>query len=147
MTTKKVFKTTLIWRHGKTGVVHVEGRPEMGVATPPEFDGPEGYWSPEDMFLASVNSCIMTTFLYFAERFAVSFESYESGVSGEVELLGGKFAFTKIVVTPRIAIADESGMQKVQDAMSRSERYCLVSASVKTPIDVETQIVVGRNPK
>ncbi|MFT7033787.1 MAG: organic hydroperoxide reductase OsmC/OhrA [Cyclobacteriaceae bacterium] len=38
------------------------------VATPPKFPkGIPGIWSPEHLFTASVNSCLMTTFLAIAE--------------------------------------------------------------------------------
>lgn len=36
--------------------------PSLYVASPPEFGGPEGVWSPEHLFVASVAACMMTTF-------------------------------------------------------------------------------------
>lgn len=144
---KHAFESSIIWRGGKAGVVKMSGRPDVEFATPPDFGGPGGYWSPEDLFLASVNSCILTTFTYFAERFGILFEGYESGIKGEVELVGGKFAFTKITVTPRVYIADGAQTPKVQDALAKSEKYCLISASIKTPITVTPQIVAGHNER
>lgn len=39
------------------------------VATPPAFPkGIAGIWSPEHLFTASVNSCLMMTFLSIAEN-------------------------------------------------------------------------------
>jgi organic hydroperoxide reductase OsmC/OhrA len=145
MANKQTFKSRLAWRQGKIGATQIGGRPDIEIATPPEFDGPNGYWSPEDMFLASINACLMTTFLYFAERSGISFENYESGIRGDVELVDGKFSFTKITVTPHVTIADESIRQKVEGALNRSKKYCLISASIKTPITVESDIVVGSN--
>lgn len=147
MANKQTFENRVVWRRGKTGVTQLDGRPDIEMATPPEFDGPDGYWSPEDMFLASINACLMTTFLYFAERSGISFESYESGIRGDVELVDGKFAFTSITATPRVTIADESMRQKVEVTLNRSKKYCLISASVKTPITVESDIVAGSNPR
>lgn len=143
MANKQTFENRLAWRQGKTGAAQIDGRPDIEIATPPEFDGPRGYWSPEDLFLASINSCLMTTFLYFTERSGISFESYESGIRGDVELVDGKYAFTSITATPRVTIPDESARQKVKRTLNMSKKYCLISASVKTPISVEADIVVG----
>jgi organic hydroperoxide reductase OsmC/OhrA len=142
MVNKQTFENRVAWRQGKTGVTQIGGRPDIEIATPPGFDGPDGYWSPEDMFLASINACLMTTFLYFAERSGISFESYESGIRGDVELVDGKFVFTRITVTPQVIIADESIRQKVGVTLNRSKKYCLISASVKTPITVDSNIVL-----
>ena len=38
------------------------GLPTLEFAAPPEFGGPGGIWSPEHLFVASVSSCLMTTF-------------------------------------------------------------------------------------
>lgn len=87
----------------------------------------------------------MTTFLYFAERSGIAFESYTSNIWGDVELVDGKFAFTRITVTPQVTITDETIRQKVEGALNRSKNYCLIFASVKTPITVEPDIVVASN--
>lgn len=44
------------------------GKPEIQVWASPEFKRHEGNWSPEDLLVASVEVCTMTTFLAFAER-------------------------------------------------------------------------------
>jgi organic hydroperoxide reductase OsmC/OhrA len=40
----------------------------------PEFKGPEGIWSPEELLVGSVNACVMNTFLAYADaaRLAVA---------------------------------------------------------------------------
>ncbi|MBP2678710.1 MAG: putative Peroxiredoxin OsmC, partial [Deltaproteobacteria bacterium] len=70
------------WTGEKKGSMTVSGKPPVEVATPPEFKGHEGIWSPEDLYVASVNACIMTTFLAFAGRAGLAFEEYESEAEG-----------------------------------------------------------------
>jgi peroxiredoxin-like protein len=144
--TKKVFQNTLDWRHGKRAFVKVEGRPDVEISTPPEFNGPEGYWSPEDMFLASINSCIMTTFLYFVDRLGFSFNGYTSSIQGDIDFVGGMFTFTKIVVRPRITVPGEMEKEKAQNALQKAEKYCLISACIKLPITIDAEIVIGEKP-
>ena len=78
------YRTTVRWTGRKTGVASSAGKPDVQVATPPEFKGHEGIWSPEDLYVASINVCVMTTFLAFAERAGLSFAGYESEAEGRL---------------------------------------------------------------
>src|SRR5574342_285048 len=91
-----IYRTTVRWAEQKRGVISSAGKPDVAVATPPEFKGHEGIWSPEDLFVASANICVMTTFLTLAERAGLPFTSYESAAEGRLELVEGKFQFTAI---------------------------------------------------
>ena len=131
-----VFTNTVKWDGEKKATLSSKNGPQLKISTPPEFKGPEGYWSPEELFLASINSCIMTTFLYFAEKFLASFLSYESSIEGKVNLKGGKLLFTAITVWPDIRVPDKTQEQKIAEIVEKSEKYCLVSSSVETEIQV-----------
>ena len=67
-----------------TGMVSVTspGLPRLDTAPPPEFDGPEGHWSPETLFMAAIADCFILTFrgVSCAARF------------DWISLQGGKFA-------------------------------------------------------
>ena len=65
---------------------------DIQVATPLEFKGHEGIWSPEDVFVASANVCVMTTFLAVAERAGLVFTSYESVAKGGWNWSMGSFS-------------------------------------------------------
>jgi organic hydroperoxide reductase OsmC/OhrA len=52
------FPVSLRWRGGR--LVRADGRDKesLALATPPEFrDGVPGYWTPEDLLVASAASC------------------------------------------------------------------------------------------
>jgi len=78
------YRTTVTWTERKRGVLSSPGKPEIQGGTPPEFKGHEGIWSPEDLFVASVNVCVMSTFLAFAERAGLAFTGYQSDAEGRV---------------------------------------------------------------
>ncbi len=73
-----IYENSIKWQKEKIGLLSSSGKPYIEVATPPEFKGHVGIWSPEDLFVASVNSCIMTTFLYYAQKENLEILSYES---------------------------------------------------------------------
>ena len=51
------FPVTIDWDGGRRTTAHVDGKPPLAIATPPEFRGtdPE-LWSPEDAFVAAAGS-------------------------------------------------------------------------------------------
>lgn len=129
------------WTGEKKGALTATGKPPVEVATPPEFKGHEGIWSPEDLYVASVNACIMTTFLAYAARAGLSFEEYESEAEGLLEFLDGGFVFTKIFVRPRIALRPGEERAKAEEILHKAERDCLVSNSIRAEVVLEPTIV------
>lgn len=110
------------------------------MATPPEFKGHEGIWSPEDLFVASANICLMTTFLAFAERAGLAFTSYESDAEGLLELVEGKFQFTKIVLKPQVTLKQGEDAAKAKEILEKAEASCLISNSMKTGVTLEPTV-------
>lgn len=100
------------WTGEKKALAMVEGKPDLQVATPPEFKGHPGIWSPEDLFVGAVNSCVMTTFLSFAERAGLDLASYRSEAVGTLERGDAGFVFTKVVVRPSIGVKREEDRAK-----------------------------------
>jgi organic hydroperoxide reductase OsmC/OhrA len=139
----KSYKYTISvrWTGEKKGALTADGKPPVEVATPPEFKGHEGIWSPEDLYVASVNACIMTTFLSFAGRAGLGFEEYESEAEGLLEFLDDRFVFTKIVVRPRIVLRPGEERAKAEEILHKAERNCLVSNSIRTEVSLEPTIV------
>ena len=128
------YKTSLKWIERKIGMLSSPGKPDMQVATPPEFKGHEGIWSPENLFVASVNICVMSTFLAFAERAGLTFVAYDSEAEGRVELVDGKLQVTSITLTPRVTVQSSGDVEKAKDILKKAEANCLISNSVKSHI-------------
>ena len=134
------YRTAVKWTEQKKGVITCGGKPEIQVATPPEFKGHEGIWSPKDLFVASVNVCVMTTFLAVAERAGLAFLSYESEAEGRLELVEGKFQVTAIVLRPRIILQPGGDPTKAKEVIEKAEANCLISNSIKTRVSLEATI-------
>lgn len=136
------YHTKLKWTEQRKGIMSSAGKPDVQVATPPEFKGHEGIWSPEDLFVSSVEICTMTTFLAFAERAGLSFVSYDSEAEGRLEMVEGKFQFTTITVRPRITVRSESDGAKAKEVIQKAEIACLIANSMKTKVYVEPTVDV-----
>jgi peroxiredoxin-like protein len=122
------------------GMLSAPGKPDLQVATPPEFKGHEGIWSPEDLFVASLNVCVMSTFVAFAERAGLTFASYESDAEGRVELVDGKFQVTSVALTPRVTVKSSGDVDKAKELLTKAESNCLISNSVKTHVTMHPTI-------
>ncbi|HEX4850122.1 MAG TPA: OsmC family protein, partial [Puia sp.] len=61
----------------------------LRVALPYSFGGSGREWSPEHLFIASISSCFMTTFLVLLEKNKLSISNYECQAKGQVEKVDG----------------------------------------------------------
>ena len=112
------------------------------VATPPDFyKGMPGIWSPEHLLVASVNSCLMATFLGIAENFKLHFVSFSSNATGKVEKVEGKFMMTEISLFPTVVVAAAMDTEKAEKVLQKSEAACLISNSIKSTIVFKPTVV------
>jgi len=128
------YHTAVKWTEQRKGIISCAGKPNIQVATPPEFKGHEGIWSPEDLFVASANICLMTTFLAVAERAGLAFTAYESSAEGRLELVDGKFQFTALTLKPLITLPACGDAAKAKELIEKAEANCLISNSMKAQV-------------
>jgi organic hydroperoxide reductase OsmC/OhrA len=131
------------WLHGKTGSFIIENKPEITFATPPEFGGPEGIVSPEDLFVGSATSCLMTTFVTFTGKMRFDFKSFTCEGKGTLERVGKGFQFTKIELKAHVVVASQDLVPKAERALELAGKYCLVSNSMKCPTEHQNSVSVG----
>jgi len=140
----KVFQYTsqIRWSSEKRGILTAEGKPDLEVSSPPEFGGHPGIWTPEELLVSAANACTMATFLSFAARKQVALTSYECEATGTLEMVEGKFRFTKIVLRPRILVARWRNREEVLATFREAEAACLVANSLRAPVEGEPDISV-----
>jgi organic hydroperoxide reductase OsmC/OhrA len=124
------FETRLKWTGGKLGDLSLEGEKTVRIACPKEFGGPGGEWTPEHLFVASVEVCVMTTFLWLLGKAGLEIVSYESEARGEARQKGSDFLFTRIVLTPHLECKDWETAEKAMDLLKRAHRDCLICKSL-----------------
>jgi len=139
-TKRYTYQTTVRWTGQKIGTITSQGKPIIEVATPPEFKGHPGIWSPEDLFVASANICLMTTFLSFAERNGLQFSGYESEAEGSLDMVDGKFMFTSITLRPKITLKSQEDIDKAKELLTKAEAHCLISNSMKCRVIIEPSV-------
>jgi organic hydroperoxide reductase OsmC/OhrA len=118
-----------------------ENRPVLRAAPPVEYDGPGDAWSPEHLLLAAIQSCFLFTFRAVARLSRVEFLGLEVEAEGTVDRADGLTRFTDIVLRPTLTIPGGGDHGRATEALQRTARACLVSASLASPVRVEPQVV------
>ena len=90
--------------------------------------------------MASVNVCVMSTFLTFAERAGLAFTAYESSAEGRLELVEGKFQFTAFTLKPLITLPAGGDAAKAKELIEKAEANCLISNSMKAQVTLAPTI-------
>jgi organic hydroperoxide reductase OsmC/OhrA len=141
---RKSFKyhVNVAWLENRAGTLSSEGKPSIRVASPPEFKGEAGTWSPEDLFVAAVNACTMTTFIALATRLQIPLVSYTSDAEGTLEFVDGGYTFTKVVLRPVVEVRTADAVIQAEQTMQTAHKTCLIANSVKSQVVVEPVISV-----
>lgn len=136
------YETNVQWVGNRAGRMTSAGKPSFRVASPPEFRGEAGVWTPEDLFVAAVEACTMTTFLAFADRRKLPLVEYKSHAKGWLEFKEGTYQFTRILLTPVVVIKDEASRPFAEQILQDAHKHCLISNSIKSEVLVEPHIEV-----
>ena len=145
MSIEHLYEMSVSWQSDRKGIM---SSPELNssieVATPPQFPkGMEGIWSPEHLFLAAINSCLMTTFLSIAENSKLEFESFNSKALGKLEMVDGKYIISEVTLMPVVVLVEEHHKERAERVLQKSEPNCLISNSVKSTIIFKPEVIVS----
>ncbi len=141
---KYAYQTNLEWNSENKGIMRSENKPDIDVACPPEFGGHPGIWSPEDLFVASVEVCMLTTFLWYIKKEDISIKSYKSKAEGTVEMIGGVFQFSLVEVKMKVELCNGKDYEQVENILKKVKRACLISNSMKTKVTIDPEITISK---
>ncbi len=150
MSRTATYRTRVTWKGEHWGHIQMGNGPEMEFSAPPDAHGHAGVLTPEDAFVAAVNTCVMMMFLWSAERFKLDLVSYECEAEGTKLIeLDRTEIFRSVALRPRIVIRakDEERAtveKRVRRALESAQKYSLVANSVKSQIRVDPTIEIGQ---
>jgi organic hydroperoxide reductase OsmC/OhrA len=148
MSKTAVYDTTVQWKGEHWGHVIMGNGPEMLFSAPPDAQGHAGVLTPEDAYVASINTCIMMMFIWATERFKLDLQSYECRAQGTKLIeLDRTEIFTEVKLWPQICVAangasPEVVQRRIEKALQSAQKYSLVANSVKSDIVLEPTIEV-----
>ncbi len=146
MSRTTMYHTTVRWTGEHWGKVTMGNGPEMPFSAPPDAQGHSGVLTPEDAFVAAVNTCVMLMFIWACERFRLQLKSYNCRAEGTKLIeLDRTEMFTQVKLAPVIHV--EAGNEdhaivedRTKKALAAAQKFSLVANSVKSEITIEPQI-------
>jgi len=143
------FEARLLWRKGGEGLsasthgVEVAGKPALEVSAAPQYRGDPSRLNPEELFVASLASCQLLTYLALAARAGVSVVAYEDRASGTLAIADRKMRMTEIALRPRITVAPGTDETKARALVETAHDGCFIANSVSCALRIEPEIAVA----
>ncbi|MBX9767095.1 MAG: OsmC family protein [Bdellovibrionales bacterium] len=108
-------------------------------AIPPEFEGPGGALSPEDLFAQALRSCFVATFKVYAEKSKISF----SDLTVQTQLVADLDASKKPVMKKcllQVSIRGCATPERVKTLAEKAFKSGFILNSVKTELHLELDV-------
>jgi len=136
------YEVDVSWAGGRSSTLTTEGRTEIISGPPADFPlGDASRWSPEQLFLASLASCTMISFLAHADHRGVDVRGYSARIDGTVmrRVEDGRYAFVHVHQRPEVVVAPGQG-DRARELIGKAERDCFISASTTAEIQNDWEI-------
>jgi organic hydroperoxide reductase OsmC/OhrA len=136
------YHTELEWDGGRRCHVVAGDRPPITVVPPRDFPGGEDVqWSPEHLFLASLQSCTMLSFLAHCSHNGVEVVRYRSQASGDLARRESdlRYAFRSVGLIVTVVVAGGHA-PLAQGLTDKAQRDCFISASTTAEIHTAWRI-------
>jgi len=139
---KFVFEGTAKWKNETESDITIKGKNVATVSPPPEFGGKKGYFVPEEIFAASLASCMNTLFLLIARNSKLALKNLGTVSILEMSVEGlEKLLFTNIhfKMTIRLEKDSERERKKANSCFQIAQKICPLRQSwgEKVPITFE----------
>lgn len=130
------FPVSVRWQGQQRTRVSAPDLDEIDVTTPPEFNGPSGHWSPEQLLVGAAASCYAVTFGSLCERRGIPLHSLVVTGTGHVGRRDdGRIGFVAVELTPHIETETEF-VGPAERTARTADTACLVSRALDVPVHV-----------
>lgn len=108
----------------------------------PHFRGDGSRYNPEELLLGALSACHMLWVLHFAADAGITITEYEDDAWGEMaEHADGSGEFTRVVLRPRMKIAQLDRVEEALAIHGRVHAVCALARSMNFPVEHEAQIL------
>ena len=130
---------------GAEGTVQLgsAGLPALESTSPPEFDGPPGYWSPETLLLAAAADCYLLSFRAVARASRLAWSDLQVDVEGVLDRVEGVTRFTEIRFLPTLRISNAEQEHLAGNVLDKAKKVCLITNSLNARSELKATVLVG----
>jgi organic hydroperoxide reductase OsmC/OhrA len=138
-----IFEGTASWKSGTECDLTVKGKHIVTVSPPPEFGGKKGYCVPEEVFAASLASCMNTLLILIAKNSKLGFKNLETKATVNMNAEGlEKLIFTHIHFTMKIKLEtdNERERKKATSVYQIAQRICPLRQSWGEKVSISFEL-------
>jgi len=136
------YKNHSEWTGAHKGHIKMENGVELDFSAPPALHGHPDVLTPEDAFMAAVNTCYFMMFIWATERFKIDLVSFECEASGKVTEFMDKTSIFKEILLKLKIVARNTSPEKINSAVKSARKYSLVADSIKAEVKIEPEIKI-----
>jgi organic hydroperoxide reductase OsmC/OhrA len=137
-----VYETQVKWAGQRRGTLSATGLPDLEISTPPEFKGEAGFWTPEHLFVAAAEVCLMATFVGIAENSKLKVAGYQSSARGRLDKIEGSgLQFTEIAISVVVTLDSFADRALAERVLAKAEKGCLIANSMVARIRVDPTFI------
>ena len=127
--------------YGRDHRLRIEGKPDVDLSADPHFRGDADRHNPEDLFLASLSSCHMLTYLALCAKYRISVLSYEDEATARLQLdkVGGG-RLEDVTLHPVVVIARGGDLEKARALHEQAHARCFIASSVSVEVRHEATV-------
>lgn len=128
---------------GPEGTVSVNssGLVEIISTAPPEFDGPEGYWSPETLLVSAVSDCFILTFRGVAKANKYEWINIKVETEGILDRVERVSYFTEFRIKVTLQVPPGTDEEKGHRLLEKAKLGCLITNSFKGESILMSEVV------
>lgn len=112
-------------------------------APPPEFGGPEGFWSPETLLVSAVADCFVLSFKAIARASSMQWTSLHCDVEGVLDRVEKVTQFTEFKLLATLHVPAGTDREKAIRLLNKAENACLITNSLKSTTRLDASVVVS----
>lgn len=135
------FSTKARSENGINTIWAVDSSPyTMNCAIPPEFEGPGGALSPEDLYAQALTNCFIATFKVYAEKSKLTYDLLTADGNLTVDLDDSKKPCMK-KFNLEVSIQNPSSIEKAELLANKAFKSGFILNSVKTELQMRLKVI------
>jgi organic hydroperoxide reductase OsmC/OhrA len=139
------FRVNLDGNGPKSGtLLSPDGPPPIPIGRSVQSEETPAGWSPTQLFVGAVASCLMTTFHAIARMSGLTVLGYSDAATGVVVRGEDRlYKVTEITLRPRVIIEKANKVELALRLLKKAERVCQVSRSIKSTVRLDPEVLVS----
>ena len=136
------YKNHSLWVGGHKGHINMENGVKLDFSAPPALHGYPDVLTPEDAFMAAINTCYFMMFIWAAERYKINLVSFECEATGIATEFIDKTSIFKEIILKLEIVARDTTPEKINAIIKSARKYSLIAESIKARITIEPEIKI-----